>query len=123
MDVRAGDAMTTDSAAHAAPWMEKIRNARTHHETLEALEKMMNEKIPLELCAADAMKPIADVLTDKTIITVVSSPVTSLRDWFAGQALIGVLAGGASPAAAMQCASDAYRLADAMIAMQDMVKP
>lgn len=40
----------------------------------------------------------------------------TLRDWFAGQALAGMLASG--PYAAMSMAADAYDYADAMLAVR-----
>jgi hypothetical protein len=96
-------------------WMAKIDEARTRQ---EALEKMMSENQP-----ESSPQPRVNVWTPDHSNIPIYDPIKSLRDWFAGQALIGVLAGGTSPAAAMQCASDAYRLADAMIAMRDMGKP
>lgn len=43
----------------------------------------------------------------------------TLRDWFAGQALIGILSGHEDPTETAFCAELAYKLADAMIAERD----
>jgi len=43
----------------------------------------------------------------------------SLRDWFAGQALAGILAGGKASSFKM-FASDAYTAADAMLAAREV---
>ena len=47
----------------------------------------------------------------------------SLRDWFAGQALAGLLACAGWPGASQlgRQARDAYRLADAMVAQRDVI--
>lgn len=46
-----------------------------------------------------------------------SAPGMSLRDWFAGQALVGFIASPAlASLAANEIAADAYALADAMLA-------
>lgn len=46
------------------------------------------------------------------------SPGMSLRDWFAGQAVVGLLQSRAVPNATMY-AKDAYRVADAMLAERE----
>lgn len=43
---------------------------------------------------------------------------TDLRDWFAGQALVGMISGG-WPGGDAQCARACYNLADAMLAARE----
>ncbi len=44
----------------------------------------------------------------------------TLRDWFAGQALAGLLAAGPHDCTTAEIASDAYRHADSMLADYDL---
>lgn len=43
----------------------------------------------------------------------------SLRDWFAGQALIGITAGRGQIYSSAKDAADAYKMADAMLAQRE----
>lgn len=67
--------------------------------------------------------PYEQVNTHGGVTRVRSNPGMSLRDWFAGQALAGILAnpgtGGAGPEVIARLATAIYVVADAMLAERD----
>lgn len=64
----------------------------------------------------DGNRPVTyQPLPDGGYQTIVHNPGMTLLDYFAGQALIGLLAGGADFEMAAHAASDAFGLAQAML--------
>lgn len=73
--------------------------------------------------------PVAAAVTTDGEIVANAAPGMSLRDWFAGQALAGMLANGQGPdlpwlhGSLLAVGEHAYVLADAMIAAHKKVQP
>ena len=80
----------------------------------------MNEKIDDGGPAFPHGEIVQDMLDEKGRFVgnrvLQASAGMTLRDWFAGQALAGILSEGGSPASYNEDAENAYSAADAMIA-------